>query len=133
FHAPVFDGQGDTFVTGPDGKYQFTVVPVGNYLVKASSISLAGSVNGSIAAAGETDQVIIRLGDSGMVSGRLVRADGVTPVSGIDVLLIFDSQSANPGRAFFRTDADGRFEFKNIPVGMFSLEAVAADFGGLVK
>ncbi|HAV61008.1 MAG TPA: hypothetical protein DCY13_01415, partial [Verrucomicrobiales bacterium] len=133
FQAPVFSGQQVIAVTGADGRFSFTDVPVGNYLLGASSISLATSVSGSLGTAGEADDVTLRLGDSGAITGRLVRADGVTPVSAIDVLILFDSQSANPGRAFFRTDANGRFTFTAVPLGEFDLEAVATDFGGLIK
>jgi hypothetical protein len=47
--------------------------------------------------------------------------------------LTYASQSANPGRAFIRSAADGTFAFGNIPVGDFNLEAVAVEFGGLIQ
>ena len=49
------------------------------------------------------------------------------------MVTVFDSQSLNPGRAFVRSQADGRFEFVNIPVGEFDLESSAAEFGGLIR
>jgi len=131
--APIFSGQQVVFVSGADGRFAFADIPVGNYRLGASLISLASSVNGNISVGGETDEVTLHLGDSGAITGRLVRADGVPPVPGIDVLILFNSQSANPGRAFYRTDANGRFTFTGIPLGNFDLEAVAAAFGGLVK
>ncbi|MCW5557601.1 MAG: Ig-like domain-containing protein, partial [Verrucomicrobiae bacterium] len=132
FQAPVFSGQSVTAVSAADGRFAFDDVPVGDYRLTASSVSLASSLTAGIEAGGETDEVTLRLGDSGSVAGRLVRADGVTPVSGVDVLLTYASQSANPGRAFVRSGDDGAFQFTNIPVGNFDLEAVAIAFGGLV-
>ncbi len=133
FQEQPFAGVQVTAVSRSDGRFEFTDVPVGDYRLTASSVSLAAALSGRIATGGETDDVTLRLGDSGVVAGRLVRADGITPVPGIDVLLTYASQSANPGRAFARSGLSGEFEFDNIPVGGFDLEAVASAFGGLVK
>ncbi|HSH14446.1 MAG TPA: carboxypeptidase regulatory-like domain-containing protein, partial [Verrucomicrobiae bacterium] len=133
FQAPVFSGQRVTAVTGGDGRFAFGDVPVGDYRVTAASVSLASALTASISTGGETDELTLRLGDSGSITGRLVRADRVTPVEGIDVLAAYASQSANPGRAFVRSSPDGTFAFGNIPVGNFDLEAVAVEFGGLIK
>ena len=133
FQDSLFSGESVTAVTGSDGRFSFADVPVGAYRLVASSISLAGSVSGTIAGAGETDSATIRLGDSGIILGRLVRADGATGVGGMDVLVTYASQSANPGRAFVRTDGNGRFRLENIPVGRFQLEVAAPSFGGLIR
>jgi len=133
FQAALFGGQSVTAVSGADGRFAFADVPVGDYRVTASSVSLAASISASISTGGESDEVTLRLGDSGSVTGRLVRADGVTPVGGVDVLILYASQSANPGRAFVRSGADGRFAFANVPVGSLSLEAVAVEFGGVIR
>ncbi|MBN8246992.1 MAG: carboxypeptidase regulatory-like domain-containing protein, partial [Verrucomicrobia bacterium] len=133
FHGPLFGGQSVTAVSAADGRFAFLDVPVADYRLTASSVSLAASVSGTISVGGERDEVTLRLGSSGSVVGRLVRADGVTPVGGIDVLIVYASQSANPGRAFIRTGADGRFAFANVPVGSLSLEAVATAFGGVIR
>jgi phage baseplate assembly protein gpV len=133
FEAPAFAGQADLFVTGADGRFVFADMPVGGYRLTAASGSLAASVNGEILAAGEVDQVTLRLGDSGSVRGRVVRADGSTPVPDVEVLMTYASQSGNPGRVFVRTAADGGFVFANIPVGSFLLEAAAIEFGGVIQ
>jgi hypothetical protein len=72
-------------------------------------------------------------GQSGNVIGRLVRADGITAKSGVDVLLTFQSQSGLPGRAVSRTDSQGAFRFTSIPVGAFNLEAIATDVAGIAR
>ncbi|MBL9175134.1 MAG: carboxypeptidase regulatory-like domain-containing protein [Verrucomicrobiales bacterium] len=133
FQDSLFSGENVTAVTGGDGAFSFPDVPVGAYRIVASSVSLAGSVSGSVATAGETDVVTLRLGDSGSLVGRLVRADGATGVPGVDILVTYASQSANPGRAFVRSGPDGRFAFDNIPVGRFELEVVATSIGGLIR
>ncbi|MDH7501179.1 MAG: Ig-like domain-containing protein, partial [Verrucomicrobiota bacterium] len=133
FQGPVFGGQSMAAVTSGDGRFSFTDVPVGPYRVIAASVSLAASLVGSIGEGGEVDELTMRLGDSGSIMGRLVRADGVTPVEGVEVLLSYASQTANPGRAFVRSDHVGGFVFTNIPLGRFQLEAVAPAFGGLIK
>ena len=133
FQGQVFSGESVAAVTGLDGRFSFTDVPVGPYRVTAASVSLAASQGGSIGEGGEVDEISLRLGDSGSVMGRVVRADGTTPVEGVEVLLSYASQTANPGRAFVRSDVGGGFTFTNIPVGSFLLEAVAPDFGGLIK
>jgi hypothetical protein len=133
FEAAAFAGETDLFVTGADGRFSFADMPVGAYRLTASSGSLAASLNGEIGAEGELDDVTLRLGDSGSVRGRLVRADGVTPVADVEVLITYASQSGNPGRVFVRSSADGGFGFNNIPVGGFDLEAVAIAFGGVIK
>ncbi|MFO1460689.1 MAG: LamG-like jellyroll fold domain-containing protein [Verrucomicrobiota bacterium] len=133
FQDSLFAGESVTAVTGGDGRFSFADVPVGGYRLVASSISLAGSVSGTIAGAGETDSTTVRLGDSGVILGRLVRSDGATGVGGVDVLVTYASQSANPGRAFVRSDGDGRFRLDNIPVGRFQLEVAAPSFGGLIR
>lgn len=74
----------------------------------------------------------LQLGDSGSIIGRLVRADGFTPVGEVDVAIDYASQSANPGRMLFRTGLDGMFHFENVPVGSFNLSAVAVAFGGII-
>jgi hypothetical protein len=134
FQAPIFFNVSDVAVTGADGRFRFEDVPVGPYRVTASSVSLSASLTATLATPGEVQQITLRLGDSGSVVGRLARLSegGLQPVEGIDILLSYDSQSANPGRAFVRSAADGSFRFVNIPVGDFDLEAVAAEFGGLI-
>jgi hypothetical protein len=59
-------------------------------------------------------------------------------VGGIDVVIDYASQSANPGRAFFRTSNDasgvtpGGFLFVNVPLGEIHLTSVAPEFGGII-
>ncbi len=79
-------------MTGDDGRFSFGDVPVGPYRLTAASVSLAASHAGEIAAGGQVDEVTLRLGDSGAIVGRLVRADRVTAVEGAEVLLSYARQ-----------------------------------------
>jgi len=127
-----FAGEVRTSLTGPDGRFGFDDVPVGPYRITASSRALAASLNEAISAAGEIDTLQLRLGDSGSIRGTLVRADGVTVVGGVDVLIEFAAQSANPGRASFRTTEDGVFRFDHVPLGAVHVSAAAPAFGGII-
>ena len=131
--APLFAGTEVSAVADGQGGFSFVNVPTGSYRVTAVAEALAGTVNGSIAGDGEADTIEIRLGDSGTVRGRMVRADGASPVPGADVILFYTPQSGLPGRANFRTLVGGQFEFQNIPVGSFRLESTAFEFSGLAK
>lgn len=127
-----FSGVTDTALTDASGRFNFADIATGDYLVTAASLSLAASINGTISSNAEVDEITLRLGDSGSVLGRVVRADGVTPAGGVDVVIEYASQSANPGRAFFRTATDGLFAFDNVPVGVVHVSSVAASFGGII-
>ncbi|MBL9167133.1 MAG: carboxypeptidase regulatory-like domain-containing protein [Verrucomicrobiales bacterium] len=131
--APLFSGEKRLAISGAQGGFTFDDVPLGPYRVTAQNVSLAGSVSGDISQHEESDSVRIRLGDSGRIRGRLVRADGETPVEGVNLAVLYNSQSTNPGRAAALTDANGAFEFLNVPLGSFHLTAAAPAFGGVVE
>ncbi|HLH54849.1 MAG TPA: carboxypeptidase regulatory-like domain-containing protein, partial [Verrucomicrobiae bacterium] len=116
-----------------NGNFNFSNVAVGSYRITVEAQALAASANGQIRTNLQLDQVDLVLGASGSVTGRLDRSDGITPVSGVTVLLTFDTQSGLPGRATSVTDTSGRFAFSNIPVGPFTLEALAPDFNGIAR
>jgi hypothetical protein len=92
------------------GHYSFGNVPVGDFRVSAENQALAASANGTISSDGVTVTQNLTLGASGTVTGRLVRADGITPMPNTDLLFTFASQSALPGRANVRTAGDGTFQ-----------------------
>src|SRR6185295_3273237 len=56
------------------------------------------------------------------VLGRIVAADGITPVTHAAVNLFPDPDSRGLGRGIF-SDTDGRFAFLGVPLGAFSLQA----------
>ncbi len=131
--AALFGGQSFTALTDAQGRFSFSDVPLGSFLITAYNLSLAASENGLLNTAGQTNQVTLRLGNSGTVVGQVVRADGFTPVADEDILIQFTSQSSNPGRAVYFTGPDGTFEFDNVPVGMIQVSSAAPDFGGIIN
>lgn len=132
FQGPLFPGQSVTALSDGGGKFAFADVPIGPFLITAASASLAASENGTITTADETNQVTLRLGASGSLLGVVVRADGVTPVAGVDVAIDYKSQSQNAGRAVFFTGLDGAFRFDNVPIGAIHVTSAAPDFGGII-
>ena len=123
----------ETTLTDVNGNFDFDNIPVGPYRLIAQSEAFGASFNGEIGTDGEADMVEMVLSASGDVTGVLVESEALTPVSGIEVLIIFDSQSGLPGRANAQTDENGVFEFMNIPVGPFDLEAIAPDLNGISR
>ena len=67
-----------------------------------------------------TEQRTIRvvIDSAGIVSGRFLRVDGVTPVSGAEVQLM----SAGRPTAFTLTSSTGAFRFDGVAVGSFQLD-----------
>jgi hypothetical protein len=133
FQAPLFAGDTVTALTDVQGRFAFDDVPLGPFLVTAVSQSLAAAENGTLAAAGQTNVVALRLGASGSLLGVVVRADGVTPVPGVEIAIAYTSQSLNAGRAAYLTDANGAFHFDNVPVGPILVQAADPDFNGLIN
>ena len=129
----LFIGDEDTEFASASGQFAFSNVAVGPYTLAAKAVALGISVGGNIGTNGQSDNVKLTLGSSGLVIGRLVRADGTNAVPGIDVTLAFNSQSGLPGIATDVTGPDGSFSFANIPVGAFSFEAIATDFNGIAR
>ena len=127
--APLFNPHEETTFASGTGLFTFTNVALGPYTLSAKSVALGTSVGGSLSTDGEIDNLTLVLGASGAVVGRLLRADGLTPVSAVDVSLQFNSQSGLPGIAVARTDPAGAFAFANIPVGSFDFAAIAPAFG----
>ena len=118
-------------IANGSGQFSFSNVAVGPYVVSARAGPLGARVEGRIGTNAETDTLSITLEASGTIVGRLVHADGVTPVLGEDVALKFPGR-ALPG-ALFRTGVDGRFEFGAVPLGLFRLGSTAVGFNGIAR
>ncbi len=131
--APLFSGTTVGTLTDADGRYDFGNVPAGAFAVSATAQALAAAGSGRLVRDGDAAVVDLVLGDSGWVVGRLVRADGVTPVVDLDVLLSFRSLSGRSGLAMVRSGTNGTFQFEGVPVGTFGLESVGPGFGGIAR
>jgi concanavalin A-like lectin/glucanase superfamily protein/Big-like domain-containing protein/thrombospondin type 3 repeat protein len=66
--------------------------------------------------------VALRFRGRGVVTGRVVLADGATPAVQTAVNLFPDPDSRELGRGVF-SDQDGRFAFFGVPLGVYSIQA----------
>jgi hypothetical protein len=66
----------------------------------------------------------LRFRGRGTVIGQVLESDGVTPAAGSAVNLFPDPDSRELGRGLF-ADAEGRFAFFGVPLGVFSVEATS--------
>jgi hypothetical protein len=126
-----FLGIQNVAVTAIDGRFAFSNVAVGPYVVTAQKASLSAGADGTIGAGGETDELALTLFPSGTVVGRLLREDGVTPVGAADVGLAFRRLGSSHGRTSVETDADGIFRFTGVPLGDIRFTANVDRFGGV--
>jgi protocatechuate 3,4-dioxygenase beta subunit len=116
--------------TDADGNYRIDRVGLGQVQVSA-----VGAGQGPATASAKLDQpgevrtVNLRFPLPGSVSGKVVDADGVTPLSGASVRLTAAEASAAYGdvERITSTDSAGAFTFANAPVGLLRVDAVAAD------
>lgn len=70
---------------------------------------------------GTTVPVVLTFRGRATVTGQIVEKDAVTPVPGAAVNLFPDPGSRELGRGVF-ADADGRFSFFGVPLGVFGLD-----------
>lgn len=116
---------------GGNGRFSLSDVGVGQYLVSIRSGALGSQVSGVITNFNQTNEHSITLEPSGVVKGRLVRADGITPVSAEDIRLLFPGRNHPAG--LLQVGPAGLFEFISVPLGSFRLESVALGFNGVAR
>jgi len=80
--------------------------------------------------------VTLRFRGRGTLTGRVLAADGVTPLGGAAANLFPDPDSRELGRGVL-SDNEGRFAFYGVPLGVYSLQATTSDkrfraFSGLL-
>ena len=71
---------------------------------------------------GTTVPVALRFRGRGVVTGRVVASDGITPAPNTAVNLFPDPDSRELGRGIF-SDSAGRFGFLGVPLGAFTVQA----------
>jgi 5-hydroxyisourate hydrolase-like protein (transthyretin family) len=124
------EGRGTT--TDDDGAFVFENVSLGKHkiLAKSQVTEDAGHTYTELAFAGETVHPVIILKGLGVVNGTVEWQDG-TPANGIQVNLLSTPVPACepaaqdlPPVCMAYADANGDFQFVNIPSGRFRVEAV---------
>ena len=117
--------------TDAAGAFRAGNVAVGPVTVTAQAGALSARADTVVEEGGQERSVSLALFPSGSVLGRLVRADGSTPVAGADLALRFTALGESTGRTARSTGSDGRFRFDGIPLGAIRLEAVVQQVSGL--
>ncbi len=128
-----FDSVTQTAIAEADGSFAFNNLPQGLLRLAATHLALGASVTMEIPSDGAVVTQDLTLTASGAVTGRVLRANGVSPVANADVLVSFPSATALPGRINARTNASGVFTAELVPVGGFSIESVQPAFAGILK
>ncbi|MCC7478396.1 carboxypeptidase regulatory-like domain-containing protein [bacterium] len=108
-----FDGY-LSYVTGPDGKYEFTEVPAGSYWVIASAYRHESSEQEYEAAASPAENnldIVLEEIPVGTIEGDIVDEETGLPIE--DVLVNAVLPTIDP---FDYTDANGHFVIENVPV-----------------
>lgn len=113
-------GQGSA-TTGEDGTYAIIGLAPDTYRVSVTAVGLAESLRSgvSVAADQSVTDIDFVLGEFGSISGTVTEADGMTPISGVEI------HASEPGGAFGTaiTGADGTYILEGLPVGSYEVEA----------
>lgn len=131
--AALFDGREVVRQSDASGAFSAGNIPIGPVTVTAQGGALSARADTTLTDGGEERSVTLSLFPSGSVFGRLVRADGVTPVSGAGVALRFRALGESLGRTARSTDTNGLFRFDDIPLGAVALEAIVQRFSGIQR
>jgi large repetitive protein len=100
-----------------DGYYLVTNVAEGNYVVSASSVgySLPAACNVVVSLGHETPNVDFQALAAGVVTGRVLASDGVTPIPGALVTVEPTPEGRDPSVA--TADPNGCYALRNVPPG----------------
>ena len=116
----------------PDGRFELPRVLAGAFTVTlqstVSGLTLFGTGSGTVADSQITD-IDVRLQDSGTVTGRILRADGVTPAAGASVTL----QLASIAQTTLQAQNDGRFTFRGATLGVFTVRVADPVTAGVAR
>ncbi|MCA9124655.1 MAG: carboxypeptidase regulatory-like domain-containing protein, partial [Planctomycetales bacterium] len=115
----------DAVQTDDNGNYEFVNLPIDSYSVWIGSSAGVSGFADQVALT-EQDSSVIQdwnLGSLSRVSGRVVQADGITPIENASVNLAVDGLPV----ATINTDADGYYDVRVLRPGTYDLWA--ATFG----
>ncbi|MDY6948561.1 MAG: carboxypeptidase-like regulatory domain-containing protein, partial [Pseudomonadota bacterium] len=93
-----------------------------NGLVSVAALVASGS-SASVVMTGQNDGVagsaVIEIGPRGRIAGRITRADGVTPVPGVEVSILRNQPRETAG--IVHSDAGGNYSLEDVGAGSFTL------------
>ncbi len=104
-------------VTDADGSFAIRDLPLGPWRVQATLGALAAFAGGAFTEAGDTQQVDLRLGSSGTLTGTVLRENGAE-LHDVEVAFFFTAQNGQPGFTRATTDFVGFFRATGLPVGV---------------
>ena len=123
------DNRGKSIITDASGSFSFTGLMVGAYNLKAvSEATLSeGGTMGILPEDGSAvvqDLTIRRVADiaKGSVSGKVLAPDGVSPRSGVIVIIEKDSEPKY--KNWQRSTADGSYSFSGVYAGVVTVKAL---------
>ena len=131
--AALFDGREVVRSSDASGAFSAGNIPLGPVTVTAQGGALSARADAVLTDGGEERSVTLSLFPAGSVVGRLVRADGVTPVPGANVALRFRALGESLGRTARSTGTHGLFRFDDIPLGAIAVEAIVQRFSGIQR
>jgi hypothetical protein len=120
-----------TLAVGTDGQFAIPEVLAGPVAValtvQTGTFTLYGAATGNVLPDQEA-VVDVQVQPTGIVRGRVLRANGTTPALGTEVMLRL---LPNRGLLVFNAGNDGRFETRGVPLGSFELQLRDPVSGGL--
>lgn len=118
--------QNFTTTSSSSGGFNFTNVPQGAFTVTVQASSgYSGFSGGNLSIAGENAVVNVNLIQAGSIKGTVLKSDGKTPASGIQVQIYGQPNNIYQQSliATVQTDANGNFSSAQVPVGSFTVVA----------
>ncbi len=133
-YGPPGRRRGVTLETGAsDGSFVLPSVLAGPFTaslrVMNGTLALYGTASGIIED-GRTSEVVVEVQASATVTGRVLRADGVTPAYGAAVTLNLTGTASS---ASTQAQADGRFSFRGVSLGAFNVRVSDPVTAGLAE
>ncbi|MBI3860214.1 MAG: carboxypeptidase regulatory-like domain-containing protein, partial [Thaumarchaeota archaeon] len=110
-------------ITDANGRFELFAIPVGRFTVEGNDPirGRLGRATGDLRFEGEVAEVTIVELPRGVVEGRVLQANGFTPVPGAEIKIQVDSFVPTVLQA--TTRPDGSFRFEGVSAGTFTLTA----------
>jgi hypothetical protein len=122
---PVSSDSLPRITAGVDGSFAFEGIPEGPFTITAfdTTSGFFGSVTAEVRGEGDVTEVEVRIEAFGTIRGQVFEADG-HPATAVDVSISSTRRRLTRSTA---VDGEGRFEFKNLPIGLYKLRTQKSD------